>query len=46
MLPAVSQPQDICSAATVTGRGGLRKCPGSLDIAHLPVACHAGGRFY
>src|ERR1700757_4723889 len=35
MLPRVSQSQDICSAATVTGRGGRRKCSGSFDIAHL-----------
>src|ERR1700741_4483491 len=39
MLARVSQSQDICSAATATGRGGLRKCSGAFDIAHLPLRC-------
>src|SRR6185437_16024003 len=35
MLASASQPQAICSAATVTGRGPRLKCSGSLDIEHL-----------
>ena len=36
MFTAASQPQDIWIAATVTGRGGRRKCSGSELIAHPP----------
>src|SRR5246127_3495559 len=32
MLPSMSQSHAICTAATDTGRGALRKCWGSLDM--------------
>src|SRR6185503_13852737 len=36
ILAPISQPHDICVAATVTRRDAAWKCSGSADIEHLP----------